>query len=106
MSHVNHDWPEVHGHCVPCLIEKLDAANQLNSVLLRVEEEAAAFHDVVRSECGEGDGDRYRAYGALQDALWAADLMTHDKRKCDGCENGWTLKSALRHLRLMKTGSK
>jgi hypothetical protein len=24
MGHANHDWPEVHGHCVGCLIEKLE----------------------------------------------------------------------------------
>lgn len=27
MGHANHDWPEMRGHCVPCLIENLDAAN-------------------------------------------------------------------------------
>lgn len=27
MGHATHDWPEIHGHCVPCLIEKLDTAN-------------------------------------------------------------------------------
>lgn len=26
MSHAKHDWPELNGYCVPCLIEKLDAA--------------------------------------------------------------------------------
>lgn len=43
MSHANHDWPEVHGHCVPCLIEKLDAAN------LRVGEQARAIRNVQRA---------------------------------------------------------
>lgn len=33
MGHANHDGPEIHGHCVPCLIEKLGAANLENGKL-------------------------------------------------------------------------
>ena len=36
MSHSQHDWPEVHGHCVPCLLEKLEAAQLQHNLLVRI----------------------------------------------------------------------
>lgn len=43
MAHANHDWPQVHGHCVPCLLEELQAAKRRIEEMKPVLEAAVYF---------------------------------------------------------------
>ena len=67
------------------VFEAWDSVNLQVGVLTRVLRDAEKFHDIVRSECGEGDGKRYLAYDCLRDSMRAANgILGKTKKRLEG----------------------
>lgn len=70
MGHASHDWPEIHGYCVPCLIEKVQ---RLDLQLAEEKKLSQGYYDEAAKGWGKFraaelqiDEERKRADGFLE----------------------------------------
>ncbi len=88
MSHSQHDWPLVHGHCVPCLLEKAarDAREiRPRDILKKLAEWADAPHG---AECAGIVCRHARARQAIVEVGNAIAELEWEKKKCPECHGG------------------
>jgi hypothetical protein len=70
----------VPGETLSSLVKENRALKEQLGVLTCVLRDAENFHNIVRSECGDGEGERWRAYDCLRDSMRAANAIL-EKRK-------------------------
>lgn len=97
MSHSQHDWPLVHGHCVPCLLEKEEAATREIEKLKREAREIKA-KDVLKKlqqmagpHTPECVGQYCRHSKVLESIFQVGDALARiefESKRCPECKGG------------------